>query len=65
MTNPKKQRPPTREVEIDREPSQEYDEFVEYEREHRDQDEREYGEVYEDDVEGEAIEDDPDEYERG
>lgn len=65
MIHPKKERPIEKEVEIDREPSQEYEEYVETERSHRDDDERTFGETYDEDFVEDFVEDDPGEYERG
>lgn len=50
------------ERELDKEAAQEFEEFVEYERAHRDQDEQSYDEIADEDFNRDAVEDDPDEF---
>lgn len=60
------QRPPSapKERELDREPEQEYEDLVEYEREHRDSSAQDFGEMSNDDYNDEVIEEDEGEFDQ-
>ena len=53
-----------KERELDKEPEQEFEDLVEYEREHRDTSVRDFGELSNDDYNADVIEEDPGEFDQ-
>lgn len=57
--------PETQERELDKEAEQEFEAFVESEREHQAEDEQRYADLGDEDFDADVVEDDPHEYEQG